>query len=62
MAWAVQRFGASEWQALADGVAQRVRALELFVKDIYADRRIVEAGVVPGNSLDEALHFEPRLD
>ena len=25
--------------ALADGVAQRVRALELFVRDVYADRR-----------------------
>src|SRR6202042_798193 len=28
---------APEWQGLADGVAQRVRALELFVKDVYGD-------------------------
>jgi uncharacterized circularly permuted ATP-grasp superfamily protein len=53
--------GASEWRALADGVAQRVRALELFVRDVYGERRIVRAGVVPEHCLDGAQHYEPRL-
>jgi uncharacterized circularly permuted ATP-grasp superfamily protein len=53
--------GASEWQELADGVAQRVRALELFVRDIYGDRQIVQAGVIPAVSLDNARHYEPLL-
>ena len=52
---------ASEWRQLSDGVAQRVRALELFVRDVYADRQIVRAGVVPGRILASARHYEPRL-
>src|SRR3984893_15620669 len=39
---------AAEWRGLSDGVAQRVRALELFVRDVYAGRLVVRAGVVPG--------------
>ncbi len=53
--------GASEWRELADGVAQRVRALELFVRDVYGERRIVHAGLVPEHCLDGAEHYEPRL-
>ena len=45
----------------ADGVAQRVRALELFVRDVYAERQIVAAGVVPAHCLEGARHYEPRL-
>jgi uncharacterized circularly permuted ATP-grasp superfamily protein len=52
---------AAEWRALSDGVAQRVRALELFVRDVYADRQIVSAGVVPARCLDGARHLEPSL-
>ncbi len=52
---------AREWQQLADGVAQRVRALELFVRDVYGDRRIVQAGVVSAASLQDAQHYEPQL-
>jgi uncharacterized circularly permuted ATP-grasp superfamily protein len=52
---------ASEWRELAAGVAQRVRALELFVRDVYGDRKIVTAGVVPADSLIHALHHEPLL-
>jgi uncharacterized circularly permuted ATP-grasp superfamily protein len=52
---------APEWQGLADGVAQRVRALELFVKDVYGDRIILRAGVVPARCLEHARHYEPLL-
>jgi uncharacterized circularly permuted ATP-grasp superfamily protein len=52
---------ASEWRVLSAGVAQRVRALERFVKDAYADRRIVRAGVVPARCLDGARHYERSL-
>jgi uncharacterized circularly permuted ATP-grasp superfamily protein len=52
---------ASEWSVLSAGVAQRVRALELFVRDSYGERRIVQAGVVPAGSLDCAQHYEPKL-
>jgi uncharacterized circularly permuted ATP-grasp superfamily protein len=52
---------ASEWRELADGVAQRVRALERFVRDVYGERQIVRAGVVPEHCLSGAEHYEPRL-
>ncbi|MCW3068362.1 MAG: UDP-N-acetylmuramate dehydrogenase [Solirubrobacterales bacterium] len=52
---------AVQWRELRLGVTQRVLALELFVRDVYGERRIVEAGVVPGRTIDGALHHEPRL-
>lgn len=53
---------AAEWRTLADGVAQRVRALECFVRDVYGERRIVREGVVPARAIDGADHHEPLLD
>jgi len=38
---------ASDWERLAAGLAPRVRALEAFVADVYAGRRIVAEGVLP---------------
>jgi len=52
---------AKEWSELSTGVVQRVKALELFVRDVYGERRIVQAGVVPAGSLDSAHHYEHGL-
>jgi uncharacterized circularly permuted ATP-grasp superfamily protein len=41
---------AREWERLSRGLEQRVKALNLFLCDIYADREIIKAGVI-----DEAL-------
>jgi uncharacterized circularly permuted ATP-grasp superfamily protein len=38
---------AEEWQTLEAGVVQRVRALNLFLHDVYHDRKILNDGVVP---------------
>ncbi|MHB8294370.1 MAG: circularly permuted type 2 ATP-grasp protein [Acidimicrobiales bacterium] len=38
---------ASEWQVIADGVSQRVRALEAFLADVYGRAEILGDGVVP---------------
>jgi uncharacterized circularly permuted ATP-grasp superfamily protein len=40
-------FTESEWSLVARGVAQRVRALEHFLADIYGAARIVSDGLVP---------------
>src|SRR5829696_6404835 len=37
---------AEEWVRLETGLAQRVRALNAFVADVYGERRIVSEGVV----------------
>ncbi len=39
---------AHEWAVLERGVAQRVRALNLFLADIYNARHIIRDGIVPG--------------
>ncbi|HEY3583567.1 MAG TPA: circularly permuted type 2 ATP-grasp protein, partial [Casimicrobiaceae bacterium] len=38
---------AQEWEVLEAGLAQRVRALNLFLHDIYPEQAILRAGVVP---------------
>jgi uncharacterized circularly permuted ATP-grasp superfamily protein len=53
--------GAQDWYGLSVGVAQRVRALELFVRDVYGERRIVRDGVVPERAIGGAEHYEPLL-
>lgn len=48
-----------EWAPLAAGLAQRVRALDRFVADVYGEREIVAAGVVPARAVDSCDHHEP---
>ena len=38
---------ASEWAVLEEGLVQRVRALNLFLHDVYHDQRILREGVIP---------------
>ena len=53
--------GAREWEKLEAGLAQRVRALNAFIADVYADRRIVAEGIVPQRVLDSAENLEPTM-
>ena len=39
--------GLDEWRTVEDGLRQRIEALNLFLDDIYNDRRILTDGVVP---------------
>ena len=50
-----------EWDRLAAGLAQRGRALNHFLRDAYGERRIVSAGVIPADVIDDAEGFEPDL-
>lgn len=38
---------AAEWRVIADGLRQRVRALNAFLHDIYHDQEILQAGRIP---------------
>ena len=38
---------AAEWETLSRGLTQRVRALNLFLRDIYGEKKILADGVVP---------------
>jgi uncharacterized circularly permuted ATP-grasp superfamily protein len=50
---------AEEWSTLSAGLAQRVRALDRFVADVYGARRAVAEGVIPLEVIAGARHFEP---
>ncbi len=50
-------FTAPEWKQVADGVAQRVRALELFLADVYGAARIVSDGLIPHDVITSSPGF-----
>ncbi len=54
-------FTPEEWETLDRGLAQRVRALDAFLADAYGERRIVEAGVVPGRLIEDGAFYEPDM-
>lgn len=40
---------AEEWEYLDKGLKQRVKALNLFLKDVYNEKKIIQDGVVPAD-------------
>ncbi|WP_414720105.1 circularly permuted type 2 ATP-grasp protein [Umezawaea sp.] len=48
---------ASEWTKLERGIVQRVRAMEMFLADIYGDAQIVRDGVLPRRLITSCEHF-----
>jgi uncharacterized circularly permuted ATP-grasp superfamily protein len=52
---------AAEWRLLRRGLAQRGRALAAFVADVYGERAIVAAGIVPERVIETADHLECDL-
>ena len=46
-----------EWAKIERGLVQRLRALNLFLKDIYHDQKILNDGVVPRELVVNAKHF-----
>jgi uncharacterized circularly permuted ATP-grasp superfamily protein len=52
---------AAEWDRLAAGLEQRVRALNAFVTDAYGPRRIVAAGLLTDEEIEAAEGYEPDL-
>jgi uncharacterized circularly permuted ATP-grasp superfamily protein len=52
---------ADEWHEIERGVAQRVRAIDAFLYDVYHAQDIVRDGVVPPRVIDSAVHFEEDL-
>ena len=50
-------FTAGEWKQVSTGVAQRVRALEAFLADIYGAARIVSDGLIPHEVITSSPGF-----
>jgi uncharacterized circularly permuted ATP-grasp superfamily protein len=48
---------APEWDTIETGVAQRVRALEAFLADIYAKAEVISDGVLPSQLVTSSTQF-----
>ena len=52
---------AAEWQTLVSGLTQRLTAINLFLKDIYHEGRILAEGIVPRELLYSCKHFRREM-
>jgi uncharacterized circularly permuted ATP-grasp superfamily protein len=48
---------AAEWNHIERGLMQRIRALNRFIDDVYHEREIVRAGIVPWRLIVSRSHF-----
>ena len=53
-------FAASEWAGIEIGLAQRLRALNLFIDDLYHDQVSLRDGIVPRELLESSPGFRPE--
>ena len=51
----------AEWAKLEAGLAQRVKALNMFIHDIYHDQNIIKAGVIPAEQIYKNAQYRPEM-
>jgi len=51
----------SEWRKLSKGIEQRVRAINMFLHDIYHRQEIMRAGVIPTDLIAQNSAFLPQM-
>jgi len=52
---------AAEWTQLQTGLVQRVKALNMFVHDIYHGQDIVRAGIIPAEQIYRNAQYRPEM-
>ncbi len=52
---------ADEWDYLERGLSQRVRAINLFLADIYHDQKILKAGKIPSEQILDNAQFQQKM-
>lgn len=52
---------AEEWAMIDAGLRQRIKALNLFLADIYSERRIVKEGIVPEYLIKTSKHYRAEF-
>ena len=50
-----------EWRRVEEGLHQRIRALNLFLSDVYGDQRILREDVVPRHFVEGSKGYRPQL-
>lgn len=51
-----------EWAVIERGLAQRLRALNRFIDDVYNDRRIIADGIFPAELLDDSANYRSECE
>ena len=51
---------ADEWRRTEQGLVQRLRAINMFIDDLYHEQRIVKDGVFPADLLADSVNFRPE--
>ena len=49
-----------EWDKVSQGLAQRTRALNAFIDDVYNKQRILKDGIVPADIVLESGNYKPQ--
>jgi uncharacterized circularly permuted ATP-grasp superfamily protein len=52
---------ATEWSLIESGLIQRMKALNMFLKDIYSDQRILKEKIIPAEEILTAKHYRPEM-
>ena len=48
---------ASEWRHIEAGLKQRLRAINMFIDDVYHEQRVIRDGVFPAELLEHSVNF-----
>src|SRR5664279_2636261 len=51
----------TEWQRLARGLEQRIKALNAFLADVYGNAEIIAAGKIPADLVYRNPYFRPEM-
>ena len=52
----------AEWNTLRAGLEQRVKAINLYIKDVYGRREVLRAGIVPEDLVFQNPVFRPEMN
>ena len=52
---------AAEWKTMQSGLRQRVRALNMFLHDVYHDQEILKAGKIPAEQVLNNTQYRPVM-
>jgi len=52
---------ADEWSMIDAGLRQRIKALNLFLKDVYSGQRILKEGIIPRYLVETSAHFRKEF-
>ncbi len=53
---------AADWDRIDRGLRQRIKALNLFIDDIYHDQKIIKDGIIPAHMIQSATSLRPQCN